>query len=223
MDLMGVETRIEKLTVKMDRFLAKLIEEQRRKRRMEKEEASGEENAADGRRTLINAMPSLQEYEPEVYSDDLIKTHIMSMLSAGVTNSPETAEAAMRFLLCHPEIMKKARSEIEANLEPSRILEESDLPKFPYLHCIVKETMRLAPSKRGFPPRMPSEDCTIQGYHIPRGTMVFINEWGIQRDPELWDDPLAFKPERFVEDGGRGKGFDSYHLGQEGRGAQGKT
>ncbi|XP_073104361.1 (+)-piperitol/(+)-sesamin synthase CYP81Q2-like [Elaeis guineensis] len=70
---------------------------------------------------------------------------------------------------------------------------------------------------------MPSEDCTIQAYHVPRGTMVFINEWRIHRDPELWDDPLAFKPERFIEDGGGGNGLRFVPFGAGRRGCPGEN
>ncbi|KAI3847877.1 hypothetical protein MKW92_001882 [Papaver armeniacum] len=36
------------------------------------------------------------------------------------------------------------------------------------------------------------------GYSIPKGTLVLVNIWGIGRDPSSWDDPLSFKPERFL-------------------------
>ncbi|XP_026451677.1 cytochrome P450 76A1-like [Papaver somniferum] len=37
------------------------------------------------------------------------------------------------------------------------------------------------------------------GYIIPQGTQVFVNVWGLGRDPASWDAPLAFKPERFLD------------------------
>ena len=41
----------------------------------------------------------------------------------------------------------------------------------------------------------------LQGYFIPKGTSVLANHWSIHLDPEVYPDPTAFKPERFLEDG----------------------
>ncbi|XVF71425.1 hypothetical protein PTKIN_Ptkin12aG0036300 [Pterospermum kingtungense] len=48
---------------------------------------------------------------------------------------------------------------------------------------------------------MPSSDCTIAGYDVPCGAIVLVNVWTIHRDPELWDDPMNFKPKKFENDG----------------------
>ncbi|PPR86616.1 hypothetical protein GOBAR_AA34080 [Gossypium barbadense] len=42
--------------------------------------------------------------------------------------------------------------------------------------------------------------CNVGGYSVPKGTRVFLNIWCIQRDPQLWENPLEFKPERFLTD-----------------------
>uniref|UniRef100_A0A803LIQ1 Uncharacterized protein n=1 Tax=Chenopodium quinoa TaxID=63459 RepID=A0A803LIQ1_CHEQI len=47
------------------------------------------------------------------------------------------------------------------------------------------------------PQSLMTEDCTVGGCHIPRGTMLQINLWAIQNDPKIWDDPTSFRPERF--------------------------
>lgn len=74
---------------------------------------------------------------------------------------------------------------------------ESDIAKLPYLQAIVKETLRLHPPSP-FIIRDSTENCTIAGFDIPAKTQVFTNVWAIGRDPKHWDNPLEFRPERFL-------------------------
>ncbi|CAI9752878.1 unnamed protein product [Fraxinus pennsylvanica] len=103
----------------------------------------------------------------------------------------------MSLLLNHPQVLKKAREEIDTHVGFNRLVEEQDLPKLQYLHCIILETLRLFPSVPMLVPHESTEDCKVGGYNIPKGTMLLINAWAIHRDPTVWDDPVNFKPERF--------------------------
>ncbi len=44
------------------------------------------------------------------------------------------------------------------------------------------------------------EEITIQGYKIPKGTQVLANFWALDSDPNLYEDPQDFKPERFLSE-----------------------
>lgn len=48
-------------------------------------------------------------------------------------------------------------------------------------------------------PRLSREDTSIDGYDIPSGTQVLVSVWSIGRDPELWEAPEEFTPERFLD------------------------
>ncbi|VAH11741.1 unnamed protein product [Triticum turgidum subsp. durum] len=67
------------------------------------------------------------------------------LLIAGTDTSALTTEWAMALLVKHPEVTRKMRAEIDANVGMGRLVEESDITNLPYLQCVVKETLRLCP------------------------------------------------------------------------------
>lgn len=123
------------------------------------------------------------------------------MLLGGTETSATTLEWAMSALLNHPEILNKAREEIDTNIGLDRLVEESDISNLPYLQNIINETFRLHPAFALLAPHFSSKDCTIGGYNVPQGTILLVNAWAIHRDSKLWNDPTQFKPERFEKEG----------------------
>ncbi|MBA0590558.1 cytochrome P450 81Q32 [Gossypium raimondii] len=176
------EKKLLELFKRMDGFLQGLIDERRN---------------ANGGNMMIDHLLSLQESEPENYTDQTIKGLIVVLLFAGTDTSAVTLEWAMSNLLNNPEVLKKAKAEIDAQVGEERLIDESDIAKLPYLQNMMSETLRLYPAAPLLVPHKTSDDCTIGGYNVPSNTIVLINAWAIQRDPELWDDPSSFKPERF--------------------------
>lgn len=123
---------------------------------------------------------------------------ILEMFLAGSDTTSNTLEWALTELLRKPELMKKVQAEIDEVIGPHRKVEESDLDKLKYLQAVLKETLRLHPPAPVLAPRRAMQDTVYMGYHIPEGTQVLINVWAIGKDPDAWDDPLSFKPERFL-------------------------
>jgi len=119
------------------------------------------------------------------------------MLLAGTDTSAVTLEWEMSNLLNQPEILKKAKREIDTHIGQNRLVDEVDIPKLPYIQNIVYETHRLHPAVPMLAPHFSSEDCTIGEYNLPQNTILLVNAWAIHRDPNLWSDPTHFKPERF--------------------------
>ncbi|KAK9026600.1 hypothetical protein V6N11_039435 [Hibiscus sabdariffa] len=158
------------------------------------------------------------------------RLHIFSqdIFTAGTDTSAITIEWALSELINHPNVMEKARQEMDIVVGKKRIVEESDISNLPYLQAVVKETLRLHPTGPMIV-RESSQDCTIGGYDIPAKTRLFVNVWAIGRDPNHWDNPLEFRPERFIEGSGenqidvRGQHFHLLPFGSGRRSCPGTT
>ena len=119
------------------------------------------------------------------------------LIFAGTDTTATTIEWAMSLLLNHPDVLKKARAELDTHVGKDRLTEESDFPKLQYLRSIISETLRLFPATPLLMPHISSDNCQIGGFDIPRGTILLVNAWAIHRDPKSWKDATSFKPERF--------------------------
>lgn len=105
----------------------------------------------------------------------------------------------MAELLHNPNALSKAKEELERVIGKGNAVEESDIPRLPYLQAIVKETFRLHPAVPFLLPRKAETDVEINGYVIPKGAQVLVNAWAIGRDTNFWDNANFFLPERFLD------------------------
>lgn len=121
------------------------------------------------------------------------------MVTAGMDTVAITVEWALAELIRNPQVQRKAQAELDAVIGTDRVLTELDFPRLPYLAAITKESLRLHPPTPLMLPHKCTQHVKIQGYDIPQGTVVHCNVYVIARDPAVWTDPLAFKPERFIE------------------------
>ncbi|KAL5821766.1 hypothetical protein ACOSQ3_023648 [Xanthoceras sorbifolium] len=176
--------KVVSLSKRIDEFLQGLIDEHRSKK-----------VGLESTNNMIDHMLSLQESQPEYYTDQIIKGLILVMLLAGTDTSAVTLEWAMSNLINHPEVLKKARVEMDAQVGQERLIDEPNVSKLHYLQSIISETLRLYPTAPLLVPHMSSGYCTVGGYDVPRDTILLINAWAIHRDPKLWDEPNIFKPE----------------------------
>ncbi|KAF7828662.1 cytochrome P450 81E8-like [Senna tora] len=181
------ENKLKSLGTRVDVLLQALIDEHR--------------NGNQSANSMIDHLLALQQSQPEYYTDEIIKGLVLSLLLAGTDTSAVTLEWAFSNLLNHPEVLKKAKEEIDTHIGQERLINETDILELPYLQNIISETIRLYPATPMLLPHEPSSDCIIGGYNVPRGTMVLVNAWAIHRDPQLWIDPTSFKPERFEKEG----------------------
>ncbi|PIN04571.1 hypothetical protein CDL12_22893 [Handroanthus impetiginosus] len=149
----------------------------------------------------------LQLREEKSVSFDLPLDHIKAVLVDVYFASTDTIATtmiwAMTVLIKNPSAMKKAQVELRASLGKKQMVEEKDLAiaRPPYLDAVIKEAIRLYSTLPLLVPRETIQKCTIDGFEIPEKTLVHVNAWAISKDPEQWENPNEFLPERFLEGG----------------------
>ncbi|KAM3327370.1 hypothetical protein P3S67_002496 [Capsicum chacoense] len=141
---------------------------------------------------------NISEENPEEIDHNHIKFVFLDLFGAATDTTTSTVEWAMAEILKQPEIMKKAQIELAEIIGEGISVEEADVSRLPYLQCIIKETLRMHPPVPLLVPRKVEQDVELCSYIIPKGSQVLINVWAIGRDSTFWEDPLVFKPERFL-------------------------
>lgn len=123
----------------------------------------------------------------------------LDLFAAGTDTTSSTVEWAMAEVMKNSEkVLDKAKAELNQVIGKGKIVEEADISKLNYLSCIIKETARLHPPVPFLLPRQVEEDVELCGYTISKNSQVLVNAYAIGRDPMLWENPLSFQPERFI-------------------------
>jgi len=131
--------------------------------------------------------------------DDLqLRDEIMTLFLAGHETTANALTWTWYLLAQNPEIERALHSELDRVLD-GRLPSLADLPRLPYSEMVIKESMRLYPPAWGIG-RRALRSFDIRGYHLPKGTNVFIMQWLVHRDPRFYPDPLRFDPERWRMD-----------------------
>ncbi|KAJ9536449.1 hypothetical protein OSB04_un000357 [Centaurea solstitialis] len=156
---------------------------------------------------------------------DHIKAIVMDIFLAGTETSASAIVWAMTFLIKNQKALKRAQQEVRNAVGNKGKIDEEDLQNFVYLKAVIKESLRLCPVAPLLVPRETIDVCVLNGYKIPKKTLVYVNAWAIGRDPKYWDDPEEFQPERFLGSGidYKGTNFELIPFGSGRRGCPGMS
>ena len=141
----------------------------------------------------------------------------------GVDTTSITVVWAMAELARNPILMKNAQDEIRNCVGKKRKVSECDIHQFQYLKMVVKETLRLHPPGGLLVPRETMSQFNINGYNVYPKTHIWVNIWAIGTDPESWENPEQFYPERFMDSpiDFKGRNFEFLPFGSGRRGCPG--
>ncbi|KAL2521438.1 Cytochrome [Forsythia ovata] len=188
LDLQGLTRKMKALSKVFDQFFEKVIDDHVR---------AGDQGPT---KDIVDIMMSIMQSGGTDFQFDRrhVKAIMLDMLAASMDTAASSVEWILSELLKNPRVMKKVQKELEEVVGLDRMVEESDLESLEYLDMVVKETFRLHPVAPLLIPHYSLEDCTVDGYHIPKDARIIINTFAIGHDPNAWTDHEKFNPERFV-------------------------
>ncbi|KAK3322785.1 cytochrome P450 [Apodospora peruviana] len=140
----------------------------------------------------------MQDPEAKLNKDELTSISL-TMLSGGLDTVTTTVAWFVALLANRPDVQEKAVREIEAYYGADKPLcDAEDDQQCQYIVALVRETLRYFTVLRLALPRVSVKDIVHNGVLIPKGTVVFLNAWACNMDPNVWDDPEEFRPERWL-------------------------
>lgn len=138
------------------------------------------------------------------FSDEDLVNQLMTFLAAGHETTASAMQWAIYMLCLHPEVQMRLRKEVREHLPPiesGQDITALDIDHLPYLNAVCNEVLRYY-SPVPLTLRQAAVDTSIAGQHIPKGTMVVLCPWAINRDQALWgEDAGRFNPDRWLAAG----------------------
>lgn len=145
--------------------------------------------------------------ESGAFTNDQLTDQLMTFLAAGHDTTATAMVWAIYLLSLHPAMQSRLRAEVRASLprpDSGNSITAADIERLPYLNAVCAEVLRHH-SPVPLTLREANIDTTIQGVHVPKGTMLYLVAWATNRDPNLWGpDVDEFQPERWLHDASGG-------------------
>jgi cytochrome P450 len=137
----------------------------------------------------------LEASDRGMLSEREVRHNLVGLLLAGTSSPGGTLTHAWRLLDDHPSVRRSLEAEYE-RIASEDGLAPADIDELTRTRDVISETLRLFPPTVGVN-RQSQEPVSVGGYEFPEGAQFIMPQWVPQRDPQFWDDPEAFDPERW--------------------------
>ncbi|KDP20776.1 hypothetical protein JCGZ_21247 [Jatropha curcas] len=161
-----------------------------------------EEMASPVGAAYIDSLFELKPANRGQLGEEEFVTLCSEVISAGTDTSATTIEWALLHLVQNQEIQEKLYKEIVECVGKDGVVKEEDVEKMRYLGAVVKETLRRHPPSHFLLSHAATKETELGGYTIPAGVNVELYTAWVTEDPEMWEDPREFRPERFLKGDG---------------------
>ncbi|MCD7453682.1 hypothetical protein HAX54_021837 [Datura stramonium] len=191
LDLQGNIKVMKRIADEMDVILQRWLDDHTKNRKVIN---------SDDDQDLIDIMLTELDKDDFQYGysrETIIKATMLTIVSDATHTTAVHLIWIIACLLNNKHVLKKVQEEIDTKIGRDRWVEDSDIKNLTYFQAMIKEVLRLYPPS----PMLVHEasaDCQVLGYHILKGTRLFVNMWKLQKDPKFWPEPEKFLPERFL-------------------------
>lgn len=169
---------------RIEAIVARMIAERRR--------------SSGGALNLLSALMNARHEDGSAMSDRQLRDEVITFLLAGHETTALVLSWTIHLLGQHPDIDANLAAEA-CEVLGGRSAGISDMPRLRLAERVVTESMRIYPPAWAFG-REARQDCVIGGYRVRAGTPIYILPWIMHRDPRFFDEPEAFRPERWAGD-----------------------
>ncbi|KAJ1911662.1 hypothetical protein H4219_005870, partial [Mycoemilia scoparia] len=181
----------------------------------DKGDAAKADTLKRGRQDILQMFLDAKDPETQqTLTEGELRSELVLQILAGTDTISNTLTWTIHLLLEHPKVYSKLVQEIRSKFPPlqppsSTLNGDNDIDivpyekakkSLPYLEAVIHESMRLCPAGGAGMPRLspPPNGISICGYHIPPKFILGIFVPYIHRNPQYWENPNAFYPERFL-------------------------
>ncbi|HWO18039.1 MAG TPA: cytochrome P450 [Kofleriaceae bacterium] len=163
--------------------------------------------AATGDRVDVLAMlVAARDEQGAPLSDQHLRDELITLLLAGHETTATSLAWVFRQVLDRPDVLARVRAEVATAAGPDGRLEPERVAALPYLDATIKESLRVCPIIPMLV-RKATRALKVGGVTVPAGGVVAPAIYLTHRRRDVWGDPEAFRPERFLE-----RKFDPYEL-----------
>jgi len=147
---------------------------------------------------LLSRLLAARDEQGNGMTDRQLRDEAVTLVLAGHETTALVLFYTFYLLARSPEVERRLATELRDVLA-GRAPTAGDVANLRYTEWVVRETMRLYPPAWTIA-REALADCEIGGYHVPKGTQMFLPQWLVHRDGRWFDDPESFRPERWDND-----------------------
>ncbi|MEZ4837313.1 MAG: cytochrome P450, partial [Caldilineaceae bacterium] len=145
---------------------------------------------------VVTHLLAMRNKDSAPLAEQTIRDHLVTLLRDAYETTATALARTWHLLAQHPEVEARLSAEVDALLGEVGEVNSETLPRLSYTRLVIKEALRL------YPPtwiieRQTQRPLLVGGYEIPAGSDILMSQWTMHRDPRYYDDPGAFRPERW--------------------------